>query len=274
MRSVKMLACHQTGWRQVYLSGCCLTPLHNLNWVKHPGPIHFMPQLGTGLRAARSCEKIQCRDTEADLVPGVWPRWWRGSHCWCLFTKHYRKSPDFWKQWNWFNSHNHNTVIPSHSLVSAPFLPTICHNLALDLGWQQQGKRWELGLHLNRATDTYTGSSLDLCKYTSPTYFSTPILWEEIKQTLSRTEPTWAKLSGLLLQQLESRPDPGQDNWHWAERKSPFIPCACSSCSNTSHVPYQVVNTLWGNTWLVSTSNLALTPKTLDIHSLHRDVPT
>ena len=81
------------------------------------------------------------------------------------------------------------------------------------------GKRCDLGLQLRGAADAYTGGAPDLYEHTSPSFFSTPLLqgkapvWGERKHThLKGTEPAQAGPSGLLLQQLGSRPHPRQSD--------------------------------------------------------------
>ncbi|KAB1273019.1 hypothetical protein Cadr_000015475 [Camelus dromedarius] len=62
MRSVRVLASHQTGQREGCPSSCCLTVLHNLNQVN--------PQLGTGSRVVRTRKNTQSGDTKSIQMPG------------------------------------------------------------------------------------------------------------------------------------------------------------------------------------------------------------
>ena len=123
------------------------------------------------------------------------------------------------------------TMLPSLSLVNAPAPPTAGHSLA------QQGKRHNRGLHLSGTTDICTDRASDLCKHTSPTCFSTPLLWGESpsvgrrKNThLKGTQSAWTRPSGLLLQQMGNKSHSWQgSDGHWADRKSCLTPWAGSS---------------------------------------------
>ena len=72
--------------------------------------------------------------------------------------------------------HNHHAMFSSPSKADASALPNAHHSLTLDLKWPRQRKRCKFGLHLSRATHAYKDSALDLCKCTSPTCFSIPLL--------------------------------------------------------------------------------------------------
>lgn len=148
------------------------------------------------------------------------------------------------------------------------------HSLALE--WPQQGKRCYLGLHLSRAADSYTGSKYitPLSKHMSLTYFYTLLLWGKgpsagkRKNThLNGTDPaTWEQtppVTGWPLALSRS----GSPASHPTQALAPPSPA-------TSLYQVIVATTARGKMWLVSTSDLVLTPKTLGTYSPHRDTPT
>lgn len=107
---------------------------------------------------------------EVIQVGGPWQPFWHS------LKQHHRSSPAFWQWHSCFNSCNCNAAISRHGRANKhSSLLTSCHNLVLDLG-QPQGRRHDFGLCVSGGADTYTESTLDLCKHTSPTGFNTPFL--------------------------------------------------------------------------------------------------
>ena len=93
--------------------------------------------------------------------------------------------------------------------------------------------------------------------------------WSDLAAAAKGTEPAQAQLSGHLLYQLGSDPAPDRAVMANEHRKSCLTAHTDSCSSNTSHMPYQ------GDSgqhklrrmWLLSTLNLALTPKILGTQS-------
>lgn len=81
----------------------------------------------------------------------------------------------------------------------------------------------------------------------------------------------------LLLQQLENKPYSQQiGNSNKAKQQPHLKSYTGSTYYHTNHTTYQVDNGqhILGKTCLASILKLALAPKILDIHSLHRDAVT
>ena len=205
VRSTQVLACPQAGQRKVCSSACYLTVLPSPSRANTPAPSTPHHSLAPNLEQTGPGKRL-------DLGKQRWPRGLRcgpGGTAQPLLMltqiapqKQPRPLMVVWLPEFLLLSRHTPKSKPSKRLA----LSTPHHSLALDLGQPWQEKRYNHELHLSRATDAYTGSISDLCKCTSPTCFSTPLLWGEgcsvgkRKNThLKGIQPAWAQPSGLPL---------------------------------------------------------------------------
>lgn len=101
-------------------------------------------------------------------------------------------------------SHDHLTVSPSQSQANALALFSPHHSAALDLRQPWPGKRLDHGLHLKRATDTYTRSTLNLYMWTGHICFSTPLFWGQRPRFWEREIHTLKGNRGILILTLRA----------------------------------------------------------------------
>ena len=134
---------------------------------------------------------------------------------------------------------------------------------------------------LSGATDANTGRWLDFCRHMGPACFSTPLFGGRFnasggkeKHMLKRNRAH----SSLTIR--ASTPATWNENpfltgpqQSLSTEEVYLIPCASSSYSISSHIPYQGDNcrTFQRNMWLLSLSSSVLPPSTLGTCSLNMD---
>ena len=207
---------------------------------KHPNPIHFTSQLGSGSREARNWGTILSSNLRAWVVVQVEGKWPSLAFNQTapkkqprpLIAAHSRKAPP-----TYYNPHSQPRKYsgPAHTMQPC-----------IRAGTATRVKRHELGPCLSRASDSYTGHTRELCKHTSPLTSALSSLAANAfsvgegkipKSPRAKSSPA----SKLLLQQLESRPchDRAAGDCASAERKSQLTPSRGCRSFNTSHKHHQ-----------------------------------
>lgn len=120
---------------------------------KCSSPARSMPYLYAGCRTAGSWEKTESRDAEVTwevIQVGPWQPF-----CHSL-KQHHGSRPASWQWHSCFSSCNCSAAVSSHARANAQARLTFCHNLVLDLGQPQQGRRRDFGLRVRVEVQTHT----------------------------------------------------------------------------------------------------------------------
>ena len=201
---------------------------------KHPNPIHFTSQLGSGSREARNWGTILSSNLRAWVVVQVEGKWPSLAFNQTapkkqprpLIAAHSRKAPP-----TYYNPHSQPRKYSGLAHTMQP---------CIRAGTATRVKRHELGPCLSRASDSYTGHTRELCKHTSPVTSALSSLaanasvWEKEKypkvQEPNRAQPQSFCFSNLradpaMTGQLETvHLQRGSPNSHPAEAVDPSTP--------------------------------------------------
>lgn len=126
-----------------------------------------------------------------------------------------------------------------------PLCATILHWIWHDHNREKENSRY-LGLCLSGATDTFTGSTLDVSEHTILTYFSTPLIWGKVWKEkfphLKVTESAQAQHTRITLNWERDRVPQKGRNRHGKDGKLGLTLCSGFSSSSTNYTSYQGVS--------------------------------